>query len=569
MYFSKIKKFAKRLNKIIFSKYSLDRYSRRRRNISIMMILITVIPLTLMAIINSHQYQKNLKTEIVNPIHSTAIKASHSLELFLEERLSAIRFIASSFDFDTLSDTRTLNRIFRVLRKEFGGYVDLGLITSDGTQVNYAGPYDLLGKNYSEQHWFQVASVRGVYISNVFMGYRETPHIAMAVQHLTDSGKSWYLRATMNTEKFKNIIASMGLAASCDAFLINHKGILQTHSKYYGKVLEPCALSGIEKNITLQQVDEITDNSGRKIFIAATAFNHHDFTLVIVKPSSIALKSLYTLKNNMFFLYVSSVVLIILIILRLTGTLIKRIRQSDEKRELAFRELEHSQKLSSIGRLAAGVAHEINNPLAIIREKAGLMRDLFEYGKEDKTKFINATGSIINSVERCKKITHRLLGFARRIETSIEKLNLGEVLQDTLGFLEKEAQNRNIEVKCQFEDSLPQISSDQGQLQQVFLNLLTNAFAAVKDGGIISIKTWTKDTKTVGISIRDNGHGMTETVRQQIFEPFFTTKKGYGTGLGLSITYGIIKKLGGDISVESKEGKGTAFTVYLPITQEV
>jgi len=311
-----------------------------------------------------------------------------------------------------------------------------------------------------------------------------------------------------------------------------------------------------------------TDNEGQKIFIATSAFNHHDFTLVIIRPSSIALKSLYTFQNNMLLLYFLSVILIIIIILKLTNTLVRRIKESDERREHAFRELEHNQKLSSIGRLAAGVAHEINNPLAIIREKAGLMQDLYEYGKDDKTKLLGATDSIIHSVDRCKKITHRLLGFAKRIEINIEKLNMNEVIQDTLGFLEKEALNRNIEIECQFEDSLPQISSDQGQLQQVFLNLMTNAFAAVEDGGAVSIATWTKDAETIGISIHDNGHGMSAVTRKHIFEPFFSTKKGHGTGLGLSITYGIIKKLGGDIHVDSKEGEGTIFTIELPVNLE-
>jgi two-component system NtrC family sensor kinase len=112
---------------------------------------------------------------------------------------------------------------------------------------------------------------------------------------------------------------------------------------------------------------------------------------------------------------------------------------------------------------------------------------------------------------------------------------------------------------------LPRIASDRGQLQQVFLNILNNAFAAVEDGGTVSVITWEKDMDTVVITFQDNGHGMSEETLKHIYEPFFTTKKGHrGTGLGLSITYGIVKRLGGDIGVQSKEGQGTRFTVYLP-----
>jgi two-component system NtrC family sensor kinase len=111
---------------------------------------------------------------------------------------------------------------------------------------------------------------------------------------------------------------------------------------------------------------------------------------------------------------------------------------------------------------------------------------------------------------------------------------------------------------------LPRIDSDRGQLQQVFLNILNNAMAAVDDEGKIFIATWEKDADTIAASIRDNGCGMSEETLRHIFEPFFTTKKEHGTGLGLSITYGIVKKLGGDIEVMSKEHEGTTFKVFLP-----
>jgi two-component system NtrC family sensor kinase len=111
---------------------------------------------------------------------------------------------------------------------------------------------------------------------------------------------------------------------------------------------------------------------------------------------------------------------------------------------------------------------------------------------------------------------------------------------------------------------LPKIASDRGQLQQVLLNILNNALAAVDHGGTISITSWEKDADFIGVAVEDNGCGMSEETIKHIFEPFFTTKKGTGTGLGLPITYGIVKKLGGSIEVESKEGVGTRMTVILP-----
>ncbi len=548
---------------------SPNRYRYLRRNIIILMLAVTLFPLSFMAFINYHQYHASLTTEIINPVYALANKTKHSFELFLEERLSAVRFIASAYSFENLSDEKTLNRIFRVMKSEFGGFVDLGLIDGQAKMVGYAGPYELLGKTYSQQSWFHEVQLRGTYVSDVFMGYRKFPHIAIAVQQFLQE-KGWILRATIDTNKFVALIAAMGLDPESDAFLINREGVLQTASKFYGNVLEKCPFTAPFGNYSTF-VDEGIDPKGREVLIAFAPFLQHDYTLVLVKPRSAVLRSWYTLKSEMFYVYFISVGLIIMVTLKLSGNLVENLREADEKREQAFRELEHTQKLSSIGRLAAGVAHEINNPLAIINEKAGLMKDLVGLGKDfpQKEKFLDLTQTILKSVDRCKTITHRLLGFARRMEVNFETLEINEVIREVLGFLEKEALYRNIELRLNFADDLPRISSDRGQLHQVFLNILTNAIASIEGSGFITVTTWSKDPETLGIAIADSGCGMSEETLRHIFEPFFTTKHGYGTGLGLPITYGIIKKLGGDIKVQSREGEGATFTVILPVNPAV
>ncbi len=541
------------------------RYRYLRRNIIILMLLVTIVPLTFMAAINYHQYHSSLKTEIINPLHVLANKTRHSFELFLEERLSTVRFIASAYSFEELADEKTLNRVFRVLKTEFGGFVDLGLVDNQARMVSYAGLYELLGKDYSQQSWFHEVQLRGVYISDVFMGYRKFPHIAIAVQQFSEDEQSWVLRATIDTDKFENLIASMGLGPESDAFLINRESIFQTSSKFYGKVLEPCPFNTLPMTFGTQVIETV-DPKGADILMASSRFEEQDYNLVIIKPRSVVLKSWYTLKSEIFFVFLVSVGLIVLFTLKLSGNLVKNLREADERRESAFRELEHTHKLSSIGRLAAGVAHEINNPLAIINEKAGLMKDLFSYGESvpQGGKFIELTDSILESVNRCKTITHRLLGFARRMEVQFEALNLNDVIIEVIGFLEKEALYKNIDIRLEFDDNLPQISSDRGQLHQVFLNIITNAIASIEENGYIIIRTWQEDGETHGASITDNGCGMSEETLRHIFEPFFTTKRGYGTGLGLPITYGIIKKLGGDIKAQSKLGEGTTFTIFVP-----
>ena len=545
---------------------SEDRYRLFQRNIRILMIVLTIVPLFMMALINYHQYQSGLKQEMIEPTKLLVSKTRHSFEFFLNERQSLIKSISYFYSLNDLCDEKRLNHILFILKKEFVGFVDLGLINgSDGRQMCYVGPYNLLGKNYANQDWFQEVTLKGTYISDVFMGYRKFPHIAIAVQRLEENGKSWILRTTIDTTMFDNLIAAMGLDAESDAFILDKEGIFQTNSRLYGQVLEQCPLK-IPAGGQATYVDERMDPSGNDIFLTYTHLSYPDYTLVIVKPKSTVLKTWYALKSDLFFVFLASSILIVIVVFRLTGIMVSRIKEADQNRELAFRELQHHHKLSSIGRLAAGVAHEINNPLAIINEKAGLINDIIQYTPDfaQKEKFSALVGAILQSVSRCRTITHRLLGFAKRMEVEVETLDLNDLIEEVLGFMEKEALYRNIDIGLELAKDLPKIDSDRGQLQQVLLNILNNAMAAVEDEGRIVIATWEKDADTVAVSIQDDGCGMSEETVRHIFEPFFTTKREHGTGLGLSITYGIVKKLGGDIEVKSKEHEGTTFKIFLP-----
>ena len=325
----------------------------------------------------------------------------------------------------------------------------------------------------------------------------------------------------------------MQLDPKSDGFLVNKEGTLQTATRNYGEVLDTFPI-GLPPFSSEANYVETTDSHGREVLVAYSYFQNSPYVLVVVKPRGELFRSWYTFKTEIFYVFIAGVLIILLVVFKLTGFLVSRLQESDDRREAALREIEHSHKLSSIGRLAAGVAHEINNPMAIINEKAGLMKDLLELGGEfkDRDRFLALTDGIINSVERCRSITHRLLGFARRMEPHIENLDINEVIRETVGFVEKEAGYRNLDLRLQLADDLAAIPSDRGQLQQVFLNLLSNAFAAVQDGGTVTICTC-DNGENISVSVEDNGCGMSEETLRRFCEPFFSTKeKGHGTGLG-------------------------------------
>jgi two-component system NtrC family sensor kinase len=179
----------------------------------------------------------------------------------------------------------------------------------------------------------------------------------------------------------------------------------------------------------------------------------------------------------------------------------------------------------------------------------------------------DAVNKIEHHVVRAKTVTHRLLGFARRMEPVSERVNINSVLDESIDFLENESRYRNIDIQTNYAPDLPLITSDPSQLQQVFLNIINNAIDAIGKDGEISINTkHLPKNNAIAIEITDNGPGIPKEALNKIFDPFFTTKEvGKGTGLGLSIAYSIVEKLGGRMMVASEEGKGTTFTIYLPV----
>jgi signal transduction histidine kinase len=258
---------------------------------------------------------------------------------------------------------------------------------------------------------------------------------------------------------------------------------------------------------------------------------------------------------------------IVLVVLGVATFLVNQIFAADHKRVMALHQVEYANKMASLGRLSAGVAHEINNPLAIINEKAGLIKDLFTLGRQapEASRLLGLVDGILYSADRCSAITRRLLNFARHMVVRPQRLNVGAIVQEVLGFLGKEAEFRSIAVSVQVDPDVPPIESDPGRLQEIFLNLINNALAAMADGGCLAITASRPDDGWVCVRVADTGCGIPEADMHRIFEPFFSTKTASGgTGLGLSITYGLIQEIGGHIRVKSEMGKGTEFSVFLP-----
>ena len=244
-------------------------------------------------------------------------------------------------------------------------------------------------------------------------------------------------------------------------------------------------------------------------------------------------------------------------------TLEQKVEERSEQLAKVQAQAARQQRLASVGQLAAGVAHEINNPLGGILTFASLMLEDLRPGDPHHEDL----DEIVRQAVRCRKIVTGLLEFSRKREADMAPANVNEVLARTLALLETQAIFHDIQIKRRFDPNMPTNVMDESQMQQVFMNLILNAVDAMDGHGQLTIETRHSKVKSeLMVRITDTGSGIPEKIRESIFDPFFTTKDpGKGTGLGLAVSWKIVQAHGGRTEVESEVGRGTAFTVYLPL----
>jgi len=530
-----------------------------------------LVPLVAVTIIHYRLIQKSLDSELMLRTERLTSNARRAVTFLLEERLNALKFTVNEFGYDQLTNPDHLREILRNLKLGFGGLTDLSVIDHTGIQVAYAGPFKLEGKNYSNQVWFANCQASECYVSEVFRGYRDLPHIIIAVKSFRNNGNFFILRATLETERMIQTLSSYKTGEYADIFLINRSGVIQTSSINYGDAFKRMALP-IPYYSPRTETFMTTDRQMNAIIVGyafiSTRIADTPFILMVIKQKSGMTQVWQQLHTNINW-FVSLGFIAILIVITITWTfMVNKLYLADHEKAETMALVEQTNQLASIGQLAAGVAHEINNPLALINETAGYVKDLFvirEQYRNDQ-ELIEHIDTILESVERCGLITSQLLGFARKFDIKIQKVKLKQVISDVLSFHKKETEYRNISVQVDVPEDIPEIETDRGKLQQILVNLVNNAFQAMDNGCCLDIRASNEVPEEIKISISDNGCGMPEENLARVFQPFFTTKKeGKGTGLGLTITYGLVKKLNGTISVKSKEQEGTTFILSLPV----
>ncbi|MBF0398075.1 MAG: two-component sensor histidine kinase [Desulfobacterales bacterium] len=546
----------------------IEIYGRIRGKIITTVLLFSLIPMVFLVFFLLYvQFDKIYTDKIINTLKTMVYNKKRSIDLFFEERIAQIKTLAYTHNYETLSNDKYLSELLNVVQSTSKSIVDLGIINQDGEHVAYAGPYKLKGVNYKNEQWFHEVLFKEIYISDVFMGFRKFPHIIIALMR-KDGGKFWILRATIDSNVFNSLVQGAQVGEKGDAYLVNSDSVLQTPSRFGSQVLSK--IDFLNNEVFNSIIDEKVLHLN-KIFVGLSRIDIKKWHLVITKDGNEELSQFNDVKIDAILILIVFILIIIAGTFMVSKSIIKGLILSEKKKSMIDANLMQSSKMAALGKLAAGVAHEINNPLALIKESAGWIKDLLSEEEQEKIKnfveYEKMANKIELHVERARSVTHRMLGFARRLEPAQENVDFNMLADQTVSFLESEALHRNIKIEKNLLKDIPLITTDTAQVQQVILNILDNAIDAIGKNGTIGLRTGYNDAENkIFLAISDTGVGIPQEEAKKIFDPFYTTKRpGDGTGLGLAISYNIIEKLGGKIEVDSTVGVGSTFTIYLPI----
>ncbi len=534
-------------------------------------LLLSIAPLLVLGITYYRQFNQAARDNAIEALTRLAENRKNVLQRFFDDRIAQLNSIAQTQPLQRIRDESQLATFLNMVQLQSNVFLALEVIDQNGDRLAYAGTQPLPNGTlrYKNEAWFHLVMSSGVYISDVFSGFANVPQLLISVTKWDENG-SWILRAAIRSDIIDEIVRSGHVGNRGDAFVVNANNVLQTKPSFSGKIFGHPTPPDFSSSTGVRS-EEMIEQS-RECLFAAAQLTNPKWVLVIRQDLPEAMGGLFKGTHLQIPIVISISLLVvisaIMLNLYITNDVARVLQQVSKIQDPIIQ----SSKMAALGKMAAGIAHEINNPLAIIGEKAGWMKDLLDEedvsNSENFQELQECVNKIRDQIDRCRTVTHHLLQFGRRIAPIQESIDINQILSDTIILFRSEASFRGIEINTNYEELLPRITTDPTQLQQVFLNIIDNSIDAIGKSGTIGIKTSVTSgaNSEIMIEISDNGPGIPKHLLGRIFDPFVTTKKSdEATGLGLSISYGIVEKLGGHIEVATEENNGVTFTIRLPL----
>jgi two-component system NtrC family sensor kinase len=557
-------------------------YRAKRRIILVSMILITLVPFVLILFIGYSTFTAALERGTIDSLQRVVTDHRVIIENFLRERRKDLEFIGDAYPYAFLSRTDNLKTVFSHFQKHSKAFIDMGVFDDRGLHVAYVGPYPLIGKSYAEADWFKEVLKHGYFMSDIFLGYRGVPHFVIAVTRM-ENGRPWVIRATFDSYRFNDLVEKVRIGTTGEAYILNVQGMLQTERRSGGSLLDqPGDMIHLPETAGTVLTFLEKDKNGKEFLYATTWLPDKKWLLVVRQDKSDAFGALHTAVYLTLLVSLVGGLVIIAAAVYLSDRIVLRLETLDRDKAQLEQHLIRAGRLAELGEMAAGVAHEINNPLQIIRNEQALMEILIDdmkktTGSDHKEQLADMADSLSQirlQTGRCAHITQAFLNFGRQGEPVFQTVSLMGFVPDIFAMVKQRAVINGIDLTHDIPAEIPDVYGDASQLQQVFLNLFNNGIDAIvekcgKRGGHLALTARRSTGNWVEVRVSDNGSGIAPEIIDKIFSPFFTTKPvGKGTGLGLSVCHGIVHNMGGKIMVESKKNVGTTVVLKLPICEQ-
>ena len=539
------------------------------------LILLYFVPLLLLGIFFQGQYRRLVRDSQRAHLEVVAHHQANTFDLFLRERLVNLGNIVDAPGFRSAGapaggpNEGELSTWLAAVRQTSEAFVDLATVSATGDLLSYVGPVRYApGVSYADEAWFRelLAPGRRSVITGIYRGVRDLPHFTIAVR-AGQGAEALILRAALSPERLSEYLATLEGANEVHAAIVDAQGVLQVTTPRVGEVLLPSPF--VPPPTPERGLVRAAPADGRPEYAYAW-LRETPWALVVTNARTQVVGGFLSLGGALYLVTGGLLAAVAAVILVRTRQVVGRQLATERYEADLSGQLVHAAKLASVGELAAGIAHEINNPLAIVAEEVGLLEDSLDpelsSPDDEPLDLRDHLDAIHDAVFRCRDITRKLLTFVRQSDVKVEAHDLADILDDVLDpMLGNELAISNVTVERDYAPAMPPVLADRNQVVQVFVNLVKNALDAMPDGGALRVFTSRRGTRAT-VSVRDTGCGMTPDQVERVFMPFFTTKEpGKGTGLGLSVSYGIIHSLGGEFYVESAPGRGSTFTVELPL----
>jgi len=497
---------------------------------------------------------RTIKHKSINALQTEVISHKKDIDSFLTERIRDLKLIAENNSLSRMISPGTVEDVLFSLQQELPCFQDLGIIGPEGEHLAYTGPYDLMAKNYRRSIWFKAVIKEGVYVSDVFTGFRNEPHFIVAVRQ-NEGKNSWILRATIMSDLFDNIVTQVLENKKGNAYLINRKGYFQANPRKGDELMMKSSISYLDRFKGVRIEEE-----GSTLILTIWLETVPWLSVVSIDKKDL-FEDIRKVRNIGLFIFLLGGFLIILAIFLTTDNLVSMLEEKRKGNRHMGNRLRRTVFLAASMKLSKGVFSDLNDILSNIHVTATLIKE--KGGPENSRETDPMAEQISSEAIRGRNLIDGFARFVRPEEPIIMDLDIHRMVNRLIGFLKPSLIEKNINLITDFQAELPHVRSDGAALRQIFLNLLLNAAAVIGTNGKICISTSIKE-KMVIISISDDGPALWNVDIEPIFTSHHLTSRG-DWGFGLSISRFNIESIGGVISVKNGKEKGAIFEVRVPM----